>query len=122
MELEFWRSIKEQRRRERLELYVRSFPKVSMPSLAHARPPSCAAAPRGRQRHPHHGGSRQDAGSEKRPARRSEPRRSAKPRRACRVEKTVKLASAASAGEKKSLLVLGILGVLLLSGAAAYFL
>jgi len=38
------------------------------------------------------------------------PRRSAKPRRACRSKKTVKLASAASAGEKKSLLVLGILG------------
>src|SRR6266850_2272593 len=123
MELEFWRSIKDSDDANDFELYVRQFPQGVYASLA------ARKAAKLRSGSPaDDSGTRTMTGADRTRVQRSVPRAEAEPpakREAAEsvpVEKTVKLASAASAGEKKSLLVLGILGVLLLSGAAAYFL
>src|SRR6266850_1795 len=123
MELEFWRSIKDSDDANDFELYVRQFPQGVYASLA------ARKAAKLRSGSPaDDSGTRTMAGADRTRVQRSVPRAEAEPpakREAVEsvpVEKTVKLASAASAGEKKSLLVPGILGVLLLSGAAAYFL
>ena len=123
MELEFWRSIKDSDDANDFELYVRQFPQGVYASLA------ARKAAKLRSGSPaDDSGTRTMAGADRTRVQRSVPRAEAEPpakREAAEsvpVEKTVKLASAASAGEKKSLLVPGILGVLLLSGAAAYFL
>jgi len=125
MELEFWRSIKDSDDANDFELYVRQFPQGVYASLAarkaaklHSGSPADDS------------GTRTMAGADRTRLQRSVPRAEAEhpakheAAESVPVEKTVKLASAAShapAGPKKSLLVPGILGVLLLSGAAAYF-
>jgi serine/threonine-protein kinase len=127
MELEFWRSIKDSDDANDFELYVRQFPQGVYASLA------ARKAAKLRSGSPaDDSGTRTMAGADRTRIQRSAPRAEAEPsakreaeESAHPVERTVKLASAASpapAGQKKSLLVPGILGVLLLSGAAAYFL
>src|SRR5882762_3185984 len=125
MELEFWRSIKDSDDANDFELYVRQFPQGVYASLA------ARKAAKLRSGSPvDDSGTRTMAGADRTRVQRSVPR--AEPEHPAKheaaesvpVEKTVKLASAASrapTGRKKSLLVPGILGVLLLSGAAAYF-
>src|SRR6267143_1123928 len=125
MELEFWRSIKDSDDANDFELYVRQFPQGVYASLA------ARKAAKLRSGSPaDDSGTRTMAGADRTRVQRSVPRAEdghpAKHEAAesAPVEKTVKLASAASpapTGQKKSLLVPGILGVLLLSGAAAYF-
>src|SRR6267142_504707 len=125
MELEFWRSIKDSDDANDFELYVRQFPQGVYASLA------ARKAAKLRSGSPaDDSGTRTMAGADRTRVQRSVPRAEAEPsaRReageSAPVEKTVKLASAASpapTGRKKSLLVPGILVVLLLSGAAAYF-
>src|SRR5882757_7876173 len=125
MELEFWRSIKDSDDANDFELYVRQFPQGVYASLA------ARKAAKLRSGSPvDDSGTRTMAGADRTRVQRSVPR--AEPEHPAKheaaesvpVEKTVKLASAASrapTGRKKSLLVPGILGVLLLAGAAAYF-
>src|SRR5882672_476805 len=127
MELEFWRSIKDSDDANDFELYVRQFPQGVYASLA------ARKAAKLRSGSPaDDSGTRTMAGADRTRVQRSVPRAEAEPsarREAAEsahpaVERTVKLASAASpapTGQKKSLLVPGILGVMLLSGAAAYF-
>src|SRR5882724_8016305 len=125
MELEFWRSIKDSNDANDFELYVRQFPQGVYASLA------ARKAAKLRSGSPaDDSGTRTMAGADRTRLQRSVPRAEAEhpakheAAESVPVEKTVKLASAAShapAGRKKSLLVPGILGVLLLSGAAAYF-
>jgi hypothetical protein len=117
MELEFWRSIKDSDDANDFELYVRQFPQGVYASLA--------ARKAGKLR----GGSPADdsgtrtmAGEDRTRLQRSVPR--AEAGRSEPADKTLGLADAAPPAptrHKKSLLVPGILGVLLLSGAAAYF-
>src|SRR6195256_6430280 len=125
MELEFWRSIKDSDDANDFELYVRQFPQGVYASLA------ARKAAKLRSGSPaDDSGTRTMAGADRTRVQRSVPRAEAEhpakheAAESVPVEKTVKLASAAShapTGRKKSLLVPGILGVLLLSGAAAYF-
>jgi serine/threonine-protein kinase len=125
MELEFWRSIKDSDDANDFELYVRQFPQGVYASLA------ARKAAKLRSGSPaDDSGTRTMAGADRTRVQRSVPRTEAEPSargeaaESAPVEKTVRLASAASpapTGRKKSLLVPGILGVLLLSGAAAYF-
>src|SRR5712692_2279797 len=127
MELEFWRSIKDSGDPNDFELYVRQFPQGVYASLA------ARKAAKLRSGSPaDDSGTRTMAGADRTRVQRSVPRAEAEPsakREAAETsqpafERTVKLAGAASASptsRKKSLLVPGILGVLLLAGAAAYF-
>src|SRR5258705_10636295 len=125
MELEFWRSIKDSDDANDFELYVRQFPQGVYASLA------ARKAAKLRSGSPaDDSGTRTMTGADRTRVQRSVPRAEAEhlaKREAAEsvpVEKTVKLASAAShapTGRKKSLLAPGILGVLLLSGVAAYF-
>src|SRR6266850_2587282 len=125
MELEFWRSIKDSDDANDFELYVRQFPQGVYASLA------ARKAAKLRSGSPaDDSGTRTMTGADRTRVQRSVPRAEAEhlakheAAESVPVEKTVKLASAAShapTGRKKSLLVPGILGVLLLSGAAAYF-
>src|SRR5882672_10716150 len=125
MELEFWRSIKDSDDANDFELYVRQFPQGVYASLA------ARKAAKLRSGSPaDDSGTRTMAGADRTRLQRSVPRAEAEhpakheAAESVPVEKTVKLASAAShapTGRKKSLLVPGILGVLLLSGVAAYF-
>src|SRR5882762_2134282 len=125
MELEFWRSIKDSEDANDFELYVRQFPQGVYASLA------ARKAAKLRSGSPaDDSGTRTMAGADRTRVQRSVARAEAEPsakREAAEsvpAEKTVKLASAAShapTGRKKSLLLPGILGVLLLSGVAAYF-
>src|SRR5712675_136614 len=125
MELEFWRSIKDSDDANDFELYVRQFPQGVYASLA------ARKAAKLRSGSPaDDSGTRTMAGADRTRLQRSVPRAEAEqPAKheaadSVPVEKTVKLSSAASrapTGRKKSLLVPGILGLLLLSGAAAYF-
>jgi serine/threonine-protein kinase len=127
MELEFWRSIKDSDDANDFELYVRQFPQGVYASLA------ARKAAKLRSGSPaDDSGTRTMARADRTRVQRSVPRAEAEPsakREAAEsahaaVERTVKLARAASpapTGQKKSLLVPGILGVLLLAGAAAYF-
>ena len=125
MELEFWRSIKDSDDANDFELYVRQFPQGVYASLA------VRKAAKLRSGSPaDDSGTRTMAGADRTRVQRSVPRAEAEhptkheAAESVPVEKTVKLAGAASpapTGRKKSLLVPGILGVLLLSGAAAYF-
>jgi len=125
MELEFWRSIKDSDDANDFELYVRQFPQGVYASLA------ARKAAKLRSGSPaDDSGTRTMAGADRTRLQRSVPRAEAEhpakheAAESAPVEKTVKLASAAShapTGRKKSLLVPGILVVLLLSGAAAYF-
>jgi serine/threonine-protein kinase len=125
MELEFWRSIKDSDDANDFELYVRQFPQGVYASLA------ARKAAKLRSGSPaDDSGTRTMAGADRTRVQRSVPRAEAEPSakretaESAPVEKTVKLARAASpapTGQKKSLLVPGILGALLLAGAAAYF-
>jgi len=125
MELEFWRSIKDSDDANDFELYVRQFPQGVYASLA------ARKAAKLRSGSPaDDSGTRTMAGADRTRVQRGVPRAEAEhpakheAAESVPVEKTVKLASAAShapTGRKKSLRVPGILGVLLLSGAAAYF-
>jgi len=127
MELEFWRSIKDSNDANDFELYVRQFPQGVYASLA------ARKAAKLRSGSPaDDSGTRTMAGADRTRVQKSVPRAEAEPsakREAAETsqpafERTVKLAGAASASptsRKKSLLVPGILGVLLLAGAAAYF-
>jgi len=127
MELEFWRSIKDSNDANDFELYVRQFPQGVYASLA------ARKAAKLRSGSPaDDSGTRTMAGADRTRVQRSVPGAEAEPsakREAAETsqpafERTVKLAGAASASptsRKKSLLVPGILGVLLLAGAAAYF-
>src|SRR6267378_837625 len=126
MDLEFWRSIKDSDDANDFELYVRQFPQGVYASLA------ARKAAKLRSGSPaDDSGTRTMAGADRTRVQRSVPRAEAEPsvkreaeESAHPVERTVKLASAASpspTGQKKSLLVPGILGVLLLAGAAGYF-
>jgi len=125
MELEFWRSIKDSDDANDFELYVRQFPQGVYASLA------ARKAAKLRSGSPaDDSGTRTMAGADRTRVQRSVPRAEAEhpakheAAESVPVERTVKLARAAShapTGRKKSLLVPGILGVLLLSGAAAYF-
>ncbi len=125
MELEFWRSIKDSDDANDFELYVRQFPQGVYASLA------ARKAAKLRSGSPaDDSGTRTMAGADRTRVQRSVPRAEAEhpakheAAESVPVERTVKLASAAShapTSRKKSLLVPGILGVLLLSGAAAYF-
>jgi serine/threonine-protein kinase len=125
MELEFWRSIKDSDDANDFELYVRQFPQGVYASLA------ARKAAKLRSGSPaDDSGTRTMAGADRTRVQRSVPRAEAEhpakheAAESLPVEKTVKLASAAShapTGRKKSLLVPCILGVLLLSVVAAYF-
>src|SRR6266852_2259740 len=127
MELEFWRSIKDSDDPNDFELYVRQFPQGVYASLA------ARKAAKLRSGSPaDDSGTRTMAGADRTRVQRSVPGAEAEPsakREAAETsqpafERTVKLVGAASASptsRKKSLLVPGILGVLLLAGAAAYF-
>ena len=125
MELEFWRSIKDSDDANDFELYVRQFPQGVYASLA------ARKAAKLRSGSPaDDSGTRTMAGADRTRVQRSVPRAEAEhpakheAAESVPVERTVKLARAAShapTGRKKSLLVPGILGVLLLSGAATYF-
>jgi serine/threonine-protein kinase len=129
MELEFWRSIKDSDDANDFELYVRQFPQGVYASLA------ARKAAKLRSGSPaDDSGTRTMAGADRTRVQRSVPRAEAEPsakREAAEsaqpaVEKTVKLADAPSpesgrAEKRSSLLVPAILGVLVLSGAAAYF-
>ena len=123
MELEFWRSIKDSDDANDFELYVRQFPQGVYASLA------ARKAGKLRSGSPaDDSGTRTMSGADRTRLQRGEAeslaRREAEESVRPAVDKTVKLASAASpapTGQKKSLLVPGILAILLLSGAAAYF-
>src|SRR5712691_4033929 len=125
MELEFWRSIKDSDDANDYELYVRQFPQGVYASLAARKAAKLRSGSTADD-----SGPRTMAGADRTRVQRSVPRAEAEhpakheAAESVPVEKTVKLTSAAShapTGRKKSLLVPGILGVLLLSGAAAYF-
>src|SRR6266852_4807113 len=127
MELEFWRSIKDSDDPHDFELYVRQFPHGVYASLAGRKAAKLRSGSPADD-----SGTRTMAGDRTRlqrsapraeadPAARRESGESARPA----VDKTIKLAGAASpasTSQKKSLLVPGILGGLVLLGAAAYFL
>src|SRR5712691_3291005 len=121
MELEFWRSIKDSNDPNDFELYVRQFPQGVYASLA------ARKAAKLRSGSPaDDSGTRTMAGADRTRLQRSVPRAGAEESGQAAVEKTVKLADAPSpeherAGQRRSLIVPAILGVLVLSGAAAYF-
>ncbi|HTF13466.1 MAG TPA: protein kinase [Burkholderiales bacterium] len=119
MELEFWRSIKDSDDPNDFELYVRQFPQGVYASLA------ARKAAKLRSGSPaDDSGTRTMSGEDRTRLQKSVPRAEGEQSVRPAADKTIKLADAASlapTGQKKSLLVPGILGVLLLSGAAAYF-
>jgi len=121
MELEFWRSIKDSNDPNDFELYVRQFPQGVYASLA------ARKAAKLRSGSPaDDSGTRTMAGADRTRLQRSVPRAEAEENAPAAVEKTIKLADALSpeparAGKRRSPLVPAILGVLVLSGAAAYF-
>src|SRR5712691_6434314 len=121
MELEFWRSIKDSDDANDFELYVRQFPQGVYASLA------ARKAAKLRSGSPaDDSGTRTMAGADRTRLQRSVPRAEAEESARAAVDKTVKLADAPSpeherAGQRRSLLVPAVLGVLVLSGAAAYF-
>jgi serine/threonine-protein kinase len=128
MELEFWRSIKDSNDANDFDLYVRQFPQgvyatLAMRKIARMRG---LPLPAGAE----DSGTRTMDGTDRtrllrpRVEERSAAQRPASERARTGVDKTVKLAdvsSEASAGKKSSLLVPGVLGVLAVAGAAAYF-
>src|SRR6266571_660990 len=121
MELEFWRSIKDSNDPNDFELYVRQFPQGVYASLA------ARKAAKLRSGSPaDDSGTRTMAGADRTRLQKSVPRAEAEESARAAVEKTIKLADAPSpeparAGKRRSPLVPAILGVLVLSGAAAYF-
>ncbi|TMH41560.1 MAG: serine/threonine protein kinase [Betaproteobacteria bacterium] len=121
MELEFWRSIKDSDEANDFDLYVRQFPQGVYASLA------ARKAAKLRSGSPaDDSGTRTMAGADRTRLQRSVPRAEAGESARATVEKTVKLADApspepAAAGKRRSMLVPAILGVLVLSGTAAYF-
>src|SRR6266513_2165242 len=119
MELEFWRSIKDSDDPNDFELYVRQFPQGVYASLAGRK------AAKQRSGSPaEDSGTRTMAEADRTRIQKSVPRAATEESVQPVLEKTIKLTSAASPAptrERKSLLVPGILAVLLLSGAAAYF-
>ena len=121
MELEFWRSIKDSNDPNDFELYVRQFPQGVYASLA------ARKAAKLRSGSPaDDSGTRTMAGADRTRLQRSVPRAEAGESARAGVDKTIKLADAPSpeparAGKRRSPLVPAILGVLVLSGAAAYF-
>ena len=121
MELEFWRSIKDSNDPNDFELYVLQFPQGVYASLA------ARKAAKLRSGSPaDDSGTRTMAGADRTRLQRSVPRAEAEENAPAAVEKTIKLADALSpeparAGKRRSPLVPAILGVLVLSGAAAYF-
>ena len=128
MELEFWRSIKDSNDANDFDLYVRQFPQgvyatLAMRKIARMRG---LPLPAGAE----DSGTRTMDGTDRtrllRPRAEDDPKtkRPADERTRAGIDKTVKLAdvpSEASAGKKSSLLVPGVLGVLAVAGAAAYF-
>jgi len=121
MELEFWRSIKDSDEANDFDLYVRQFPQGVYASLA------ARKAAKLRSGSPaDDSGTRTMAGADRTRLQRSVARAEAGESARATVEKTVKLADApspepAAAGKRHSMLVPAILGVLVLSGTAAYF-
>jgi len=121
MELEFWRSIKDSGDPHDFELYVRQFPDGVYASLA------ARKAAKLRSGSPaDDSGTRTMAGDDRTRLQKSVPRAEAEESARAAVDKTIKLADAPSpeyarAGQRRSLIVPAILGVLVLSGAAAYF-
>jgi len=121
MELEFWRSIKDSNDPNDFELYVRQFPQGVYASLA------ARKAAKLRSGSPaDDSGTRTMAGADRTRLQRSVPRAEAEESARAGVDKTIKLSDAPSpeparAGKRRSPLVPAILGVLVLSGAAAYF-
>ena len=121
MELEFWRSIKDSDEANDFDLYVRQFPQGVYASLA------ARKAAKLRSGSPaDDSGTRTMAGADRTRLQRSVARAEAGESARATVEKTVKLADApspepAAAGKRRSMLVPAILGVLVLSGTAAYF-
>ena len=121
MELEFWRSIKDSNDPNDFELYVRQFPQGVYASLA------ARKAAKLRSGSPaDDSGTRTMAGADRTRLQRSVPRAEAGESARAGVDKTIKLSDAPSpeparAGKRRSPLVPAILGVLVLSGAAAYF-
>src|SRR6266436_2257522 len=121
MELEFWRSIKDSDDANDFELYVRQFPQGVYASLAARK----AAKLRGGSP-ADDSGTRTMAGADRTRVQKSVPRAEAEESARAVVDKTIKLADAPSPepareGKNRSLLVAAVLGVLVLSGAAAYF-
>src|SRR5713101_3942598 len=121
MELEFWRSIKDSNDPNDFELYVRQFPQGVYAPLA------ARKAAKVRSGSPADDSStRTMAGADRTRLQRSVPRAEAEESARAGVDKTIKLSDAPSpeparAGKRRSPLVPAILGVLVLSGAAAYF-
>src|SRR6266849_3044902 len=121
MELEFWRSIKDSDDPHDFELYVRQFPHGVYASLAGRKAAKLRSGSPADD-----SGTRTMAGADRTRLQRSVPRAEAEESARTGVDKTIKLSDAPSpeparAGKRPSLLVPAILGVLVLSGAAAYF-
>src|SRR6266513_1171221 len=119
MELEFWRSIKDSDDPNDFELYVRQFPQGVYASLAGRKAAKLRSGSPADD-----SGTRTMAEADRTRIQKSVPRAATEESVQPVLEKTIKLTSAASPAptrERKSLLVPGILAVLLLSGAAAYF-